>query len=141
MKSVAAALEQEIRGHVEPLLKALSQSRSQLAVLRQRVQALEREMKRSGGTKRHSEATGAKGLARHRQRLGISAATAGRLLGVTRLSIYNWESGKTRPQAKQLPGIAALRKTRKRDVAGLLEQVKTARISQPNPSIDRLKRL
>ena len=32
-----------------------------------------------------------------------------RLLGVSALSVYKWESGKTRPRAKQIEAIAALR--------------------------------
>ena len=52
-----------------------------------------------------------------RQRLGLSAAAMGTLLGVTAQSIYKWEDGKARPRASQLQAIAAARKLGKREAA------------------------
>jgi transcriptional regulator with XRE-family HTH domain len=43
-----------------------------------------------------------------RKRLGLSAAEAGLLLGVSALTVYNWEKG-TKPRAAHLPAIAGLR--------------------------------
>ena len=63
----------------------------------------------------------AKGLAAHRRRLGLSAAALARLLGVSALSIYKWESGKVRPRAKQIEAIAALRGMGKREAAERLQ--------------------
>lgn len=62
----------------------------------------------------------AKGLAAQRKRLGLSAADAGRILGVSGASVYNWEDGTTRPRASQLPAIAQLRKMGKREAAARL---------------------
>jgi transcriptional regulator with XRE-family HTH domain len=63
----------------------------------------------------------AKSLAAQRKRLGLSAAALARLLGVSALSVYKWESGNTRPRAKQIQAIAALRGMGKREAAQRLE--------------------
>ena len=55
--------------------------------------------------------------------LSVSAgAPPIRLLGVSALSVYKWESGNTRPRARQIEAIAALRSMGKRDVAQRLEE-------------------
>jgi transcriptional regulator with XRE-family HTH domain len=45
-----------------------------------------------------------------------------KLLGVSTLSVYKWESGKTRPRAKQIEAIATLRRMGKREAAQRLGQ-------------------
>ena len=65
----------------------------------------------------------AKGLAQHRKRLGLSAAAAGKLMGVSALSVYKWENGQTRPRAKQIHAIAALRQLGKREAAAKLAEL------------------
>ena len=62
----------------------------------------------------------AKGLAAQRKRLGLSAAAMAKLLGVSALSVYKWESGKTRPRAKQIEAIARLRGIGKKEAAARL---------------------
>ena len=69
----------------------------------------------------------AKGLASQRQRLALSADDCGLLLGASGQSIYNWEQGKARPQAKHLPAIAALRAMGKREAAARLVSLRGAR--------------
>lgn len=63
----------------------------------------------------------AKWLAAHRARLGLSAADYGRLVGVSSLTIYNWEHGKSRPRARHMSAIAAVRSLRKREALRRLE--------------------
>lgn len=65
-------------------------------------------------------------LAAQRQNHGLSAASMGALLGVSQLTVYNWEQGKSRPRAKQLQSIAAVRKLGKREVAAKLEALAQA---------------
>jgi transcriptional regulator with XRE-family HTH domain len=72
----------------------------------------------SGGHLRFS----AKGLAAQRRRLGLSAAAVAQLLGVSALSVYKWESGKTRPRARQIEAIAGLRGLGKREALKRLEE-------------------
>ena len=51
----------------------------------------------------------AKGLAKHRAKLGISAADYARLVGVSPLTIYAWEKGRSRPRQAQLEALGAVR--------------------------------
>ena len=46
-----------------------------------------------------------------------------KLVGVSGLTIYNWESGTNRPRASQLPAIAAVRRMGKREALARLEQL------------------
>lgn len=59
-------------------------------------------------------------LAAHREKLGLSAATYGQLVGVSGQTIYNWEQGKGRPKPEQLQNLASVRVLGKREVAELL---------------------
>ena len=63
----------------------------------------------------------AKGLAAQRRRLGLSAQAFGALIGASGQSVYKWEEGKTRPRAKNLPAIAALRTMGKKEAAARLD--------------------
>ena len=49
-----------------------------------------------------------------RQRLELSAKDFGELLGVSGLTIYNWEKGKSKPQKKQLAAWQAVKGIGKR---------------------------
>jgi DNA-binding transcriptional regulator YiaG len=127
---ISRVARKELRGETQALKKSISQYRSQIADLKRRMQALERQVKRAakGGAKVAAppEPAGslrfsAKGLAAQRRRLGLSAAAVARLLGVSALSVYKWESGKTRPRARQIEAIAALRGMGKREALQRLE--------------------
>lgn len=48
-------------------------------------------------------------LRKHRAKLGLSAADYARLVGVSGLTIYNWEKGQNKPRAAQLEALAAVR--------------------------------
>jgi DNA-binding transcriptional regulator YiaG len=128
---ISRVSRKEVRGETQALKKSISQYRSQIADLKRRMQALEQQVKRvrkvsapaagaddePGGQLRFS----AKGLAAQRRRLGLSAAAVAQLLGVSALSIYKWESGKTRPRARQIEAIASLRGMGKREALKRLE--------------------
>lgn len=62
----------------------------------------------------------ADGLKSHRAKLGISAADYGKLVGVSALTVYHWESGKSRPRKGQLPKIVAVRGLGKREALARL---------------------
>jgi DNA-binding transcriptional regulator YiaG len=55
------------------------------------------------------------GLKAHRTRLGLSAKDYGKLIGVSGLTIYHWEAGKSKPRRSQLPAIVAVRGIGKRE--------------------------
>ncbi len=140
MPNIASVLKEEIvrlarkelRQETESLKKASAQYRSEIAALKRRVTAIEKQLSRldkKTSAKASSEATvesgtrsrfSAKGLATQRKRLGLSAADMGTLLGVTAQSIYNWETGKTRPREQQVAAIAALRGIGKRQATARL---------------------
>jgi DNA-binding transcriptional regulator YiaG len=61
------------------------------------------------------------GLKGHRARLGLSAKDYGKLMGVSGLTIYNWEAGKSKPRRSQLPRIVAVRGIGKREALRRLE--------------------
>jgi DNA-binding transcriptional regulator YiaG len=133
---ISRVARKELRGESQQLKKTVAQLRSQLVELKRRMQALEQLVKRQARGNRAAAAPAkeaasesaslrfsAKGFAAQRQRLGISAAAMAQLLGVSALSVYKWESGKTRPRAKQLEAIAGLRRLGKREaMARLTEQ-------------------
>ena len=144
MPNLAAALKAEIsriarketKNETEDFKKTSSQYRSQIAALRRRVDALERELKRA--TKRGTSSSpvgpteasvsvrrrfSPARLAATRSKLGLSAADFGALIGVTGQSIYKWEAGESRPRAKQLDAIAAVRGIGKREAAVRLEAI------------------
>jgi len=52
----------------------------------------------------------------HRAKLGLSAAKYAQLVGVSDLSIYKWEAGKSRPRKAQLAKFLAVRGLGKREV-------------------------
>ena len=55
------------------------------------------------------------GIKSHRARLGLSALDFGKLVGVSGLTVYNWESGKAKPRRTQLVKIALVRGLGKRE--------------------------
>jgi len=132
MPNIATVLKSEIgrlarkesRGEVAALKQASSRYRSDIAALKRQLEVLERKVKqlargaaspKAEKPKSEEEESGphrrfsAKGLAKHRERLGISAADFAKLVGVSSLSIYKWESGAARPRARYIESIARVR--------------------------------
>lgn len=133
---ISRIARKEVRAETESLKKQSTQYRGQIAALRRQVAGLEKFLrKQSKGAKAVAAAQAdregargglrfrSKGFAAHRQRLGLSAAQAGALLGVSGQTIYHWEAGKARPRASQLPRIDALRKLTKKTAAAAIAQV------------------
>jgi DNA-binding transcriptional regulator YiaG len=133
----------ELRGPSDDLKKAVAAQRSEIASLKRRIHTLESALKQlvknsSSNETRHRpaapiepaepDATGlrfrAKGMAANRQRLGLSAADFGLLVGATGQSIYAWEAGKAKPRPLAIAAIAALRGVGKREVEARLEKLK-----------------
>jgi DNA-binding transcriptional regulator YiaG len=121
----------EIRAEFQPIKKAGVAYRSEIAALKRRIQGLEQEVRRlsksqiaPGRTQTPEDATSlrfsAKGLASQRRRLGLSADDCGLLLGASGQSVYNWESGATKPRGQHLLAIAELRAMGKREATARL---------------------
>jgi DNA-binding transcriptional regulator YiaG len=56
----------------------------------------------------------ARSVRAQRKRLGLSALDYGKLVGVSPLTIYAWEQGKSRPRKSQLAALVAVRGIGKR---------------------------
>lgn len=117
----------EIRAQVDPLKKANSAHRREIAELKRQVAMLSRQAKAASKTKAPQENSEpsptrfvAKGLRSLRARLGLSAADFGKLAGASGQSIYNWESGKSVPRKSQLTVLAGLRTLGKREAQARL---------------------
>ena len=144
MPNIASLLKEEIarisrkqsRSETEQLKKASAHYRSEIAQLKRRIQALEQQIKRVGKSSARGAAVtaapqdsgkqirySAKSLASQRKRLGLSAAAFAKLIGVSALSVYKWESGNTRPRQKQVEAIAALRSMGRREAQKRLEEL------------------
>ena len=67
----------------------------------------------------------ARSVQAQRKRLGLSAADFAKLVGVSPLTVYNWEWGKSRPRSEQLAALVALRGIGKREASARLELLKT----------------
>ena len=140
---ISRIARKEGRSGTDVLKKTVSTQRSDIAALKRRVQELEKSLKvlakavkngrpaqpaSQGLNDGDAEAGGlrfrAVGMASNRKRLGLSAEDFGLLVGATGQSVYAWEAGKSKPRAKNLASIAALRGVGKREVAKRLEALK-----------------
>lgn len=135
-EEIARLARKELRSETARLKKVSAQYRSEIAALKRRVTVLEQQMlrldKKSASETPVAASTDntfgrvrftAKGLRGQRQRLGLSAADFGALLGVSAQTIYNWEAESTHPRERQVAAIAALRGVGKREAAERLAEL------------------
>jgi len=125
----------ELRSETESLKKASALYRSEIAALKRRTASLEQQLARLEKTASKKavvevnpkETTKArftvKGFKALRQRLGLTAAAIGTLLGVSAQTIYSWEAGNTRPREQQMVRIVMLRGMGKREVDDILNKL------------------
>jgi DNA-binding XRE family transcriptional regulator len=152
MSTIATALKQEIarvarkelKDEIAAVRKLTTGHRSEIAALKREVKALhgalrglQKSLDRSASPSSTAAAKtapkmpqtkearfNAEQLAAHRAQLSLTQAQMARLIGVSALSVYKWESGKVQPRAAQREQIAAALKLGKRAVkAKLQEQV------------------
>lgn len=131
---ISRVARKEQRAETTALKKSSANYRSEIAALKRRLVALEAQIKKlakgaarsTGAAAKPEEEEGprlrfsAERLRTRRERLGLSAADMGKLVGVSSQTIYNWETGKARPRASQLTALAAARKLGKREVTAKL---------------------
>ncbi len=126
-EEISRIARKEIRTETARLQKSSAQYRSDIAALKRRVAALEKDVARLDkqavkktvassvfedvGRVRFS----AKGFATLRQKLGLSAAQMGTLIGVSAQTVYNWEAEKSSPRQSQMAAIVAVRGIGKRE--------------------------
>ena len=112
----------EIRKEITALKSASSRARSDIAALKRLVAAQDKTIAQLSkgvgvprakvskvGEKLEKTKFSSKGFRTLRKRLGLTMAEMGKLLGVSPISIYNWEAGKARPRSKHLAEIASIR--------------------------------
>ena len=142
MADLANALKDEIRRLARKEIKAetgatkqaVAQYRREIASLKRQLQKQEKKIAFLEGQERKrieeppasDEAVenvrfSARSVAAQRKRLDLSAADYAKLVGVSPLTIYNWESGKTRPRQEQLAALVAIRGIGKREAQKRLE--------------------
>ena len=148
MSNLAAALKEEIcrlarkevKSQVGSTKQAVSQHRRDIAALKRQVQEQKKKIAflEAQERKRVAEPPSSKGDAENvrfssrsvkaqRDRLRISAKDYGLLVGVSGLTIYNWEQGKSRPRQAQLAALAALRGIGKREALARLELLRNGK--------------
>ena len=136
MPNIAAVLKEEIRRlarreikvQVGKTQKAAVQYRRDIAKLKRllgeqekELKRLQREIQQHGGEPQAAEEPlegvrfSSRSVKAQRQRLGLSAADYGQLVGVSGLTIYNWEHEKARPRKAQLAALVAVRGIGKRE--------------------------
>jgi DNA-binding transcriptional regulator YiaG len=130
---ISRLARKEVSSKTGVLRKATAQYRRDIAELKRQTQVLARQVKfleqqesrRARVPAAAGQAEGrrfsARGLQKHRERLGLSAADYGHLLGVTGQTVYNWEQGRARPRPTQLAALVEVRGLRKREALKRLE--------------------
>jgi DNA-binding transcriptional regulator YiaG len=134
-EEISRLARKEVRKETDALRKAAAQYRRDIAQMKRRIADLQRKvgplekkiLKEVPAPAADIDAErvrfSAKGLRSQRQRMGLSAAEYGKLIGVTDQTIYNWEHGTARPRRQQLPLIASMRQLGKREAQARLEQL------------------
>lgn len=156
MTTLATALKDEIRRlarkeikvRTETMGRAVVQHRREIARLKRRLHELERTIAFLETQTRNSlqapkpitELNGdarfsARSVKAQRRRIGLSAAQYAKLVGVSPLTIYNWEHNKSRPRKEQFAALVGLRGLGKREA-----QAKLGRLSAVGKNPARKRR-
>lgn len=147
MTTLAIALKDEIRrlarkeiraqtGHTS---RAVAQYRREIARLKRQQREQEKKLAFLASQTRKTVASpaattdlngstrfSARSVKAQRRRTGLSAADYAKLVGVSPLTIYNWEHNKSRPRQGQFTALVALRGLGKREAQTKLDLLSTA---------------
>ena len=147
MTALATALKDEIRRLARKEIKAqtgrtaqaVAQYRREIAALKRqqrdqdkKIALLESQLSKSAAATVTSddESGGARFTARsvkaQRRRTGLAAADYAKLVGVSPLTIYNWENNKSRPRKEQFAKLVALRGIGKREALAKLAAIESS---------------
>lgn len=124
----------EIRAQTGRTSKAVAQYRREIARLKREQKAQEKKIaflvsqsRKSLGAPAAAPSDGngdsrfsARSVRAQRRRTGLSAADYAKLVGVSPLTIYNWEHNKSRPRREQFSALLALRGLGKREALAKL---------------------
>ena len=148
-EEIRVIARREVRRQAAPVDKAAARCERDIATLKRQLQALQREFsnvpeevtgevkkparrkssRRTSAQKAYVNSPSAKSASKfsagalkaHRERVGLSADRYGKLIGVSGLTIYNWEQGKARPRSSSIDAWTAIRRIGKREAAKRLE--------------------
>jgi DNA-binding transcriptional regulator YiaG len=134
----------EIRAETGATKQAVAQYRREIASLKRQLKDQEKKIaglekqdrKLQGETEATPEAAenvrySARSVKAQRTRLGFSQADYAKLVGVSPLTIYNWEQGKSRPRKEQLLALVAVRGIGKREALARLEAIEAEAPAAP----------
>jgi DNA-binding transcriptional regulator YiaG len=102
----------QCRRDIVQLKRSLAELTKKIAALQKRAKTPAEEPAAEAGEKLRFSARSVKS---QRTRLGLSALDYGKLVGVSPLTIYAWEQGKSRPRKAQLAALAVVRGIGKRE--------------------------
>jgi DNA-binding transcriptional regulator YiaG len=140
MPNIAAVLKEEIRRLAKKEIKAqvgstkqaVAKYRSDIANLKRVLSQQEKEIKllkkKQGQPQVEEEPLesvrfSARSVKAQRSRISFSAADYGKLVGVSGITIYNWEHGTSRPRKAQLAALIAVRGIGKREALKKLAEL------------------
>jgi DNA-binding transcriptional regulator YiaG len=111
----------QYRRDIANLKRQLGQQEKEITLLKKRAQQQGQPLvqEESSETIRFS----ARSVKAQRSRLSLSATDYGKLVGVSGLTIYNWEHGTSRPRKAQLAALVAVRGIGKREALTKLAEV------------------
>jgi DNA-binding transcriptional regulator YiaG len=129
----------EVRAQTGSTSRAVAQYRREIARLKRaqlaqdkKIASLERETRKSlampaaeadpNGDSRFS----ARSVRAQRRRTGLSAADYAKLVGVSPLTIYNWEHNNSRPRREQFAALLGIRGLGKREAQAKLATLESA---------------
>ncbi len=134
-EEISRLARKELRGQTAQLKKVSAQYRTEIADLKRRISALEKQVPKSARAAKERDmretaepspeaAAGkrfsAPGLRTMRAKLGLSARDFAKLLGVSDQSVHKWEAERAVPRAAQLASIVALKKVGKKEALARL---------------------
>jgi DNA-binding XRE family transcriptional regulator len=141
MSNLASALKsevtriarKEIRSQTEGLRKSLTATRSELKDVKQRLRVAEQALAARDNPARPAQPQDAAAepptrsprfsrawLLALRKRQGLTQTQLAQVIGVSALSVYNWESGRVRPRDSFIHAIAAVRSLSQDELAAKL---------------------
>lgn len=140
MPNIASVLKDEIRRLAKKEIKAqvgstkqaVAKYRSEIASLKRSLSQQEKEIKllkkQQGQPQIEKEPSegirfSARSVKAQRSRIGFSAADYGKLVGVSGITVYNWEHGTSHPRNAQLAALAAVRGIGKREALKKLAEL------------------
>lgn len=143
-REIARVARKELRDEIAALRKNVALQRSEISGLKKQIQALQSHVRKldkvhaaKGSVERSvtevataAEPKGRPGrkvvftadrLKAQRVRLGLTQEQMGKLLGVSSLSVWKWESGSAEPRASRIPEILQKLALGKREALAIVE--------------------